>query len=197
MRARLLITIAYRLQPFQLVGAPGWADDTHYDIQAKPAPDSATSREQMSDMLQALLVERFRLAFHREERPTDGFALVPVRPGTLGPELKPSAVDCEKTPAARECRVGPGSAGTFRISGAPIWSLVQQLVVELNAPVVDETGLSATYDMNLRWSPEASPTGDLPSLSTALQEQLGLKLERRRVTAEFFVVDRFERPTAD
>ena len=63
--------------------------------------------------------------------------------------------------------------------------------------MTDETGLAGTYDFNLRWSADASPADDLPSLFTALQEQLGLKLERRRMTAEFFVVDRFERPTPD
>lgn len=78
-----------------------------------------------------------------------------------------------------------------------MWSLIQELVVALDAPVVDETGLSGTYDFNLQWSPDAAPGGDLPALPTALQEQLGLRLERRRIMAEFFVVDRFERPTAN
>jgi uncharacterized protein (TIGR03435 family) len=67
-------------------------------------------------------------------------------------------------------------------------------LVALNAPVVDETGLSGTYDFNLRWSPDAAIADDVPALSTALQEQLGLKLERRRTSAEFLVIDRFERP---
>jgi uncharacterized protein (TIGR03435 family) len=198
MRARFLITIAYGLQPFQLAGAPAWANETYYDINAKPAPGSATSREQMSDMLQALLVERFKLTFHREARLVDGFALVQVQRGTLGRDLKASALDCEKTPALRACAQGGSSGTAFRASGVPMWSLVQVVLVPaVNAPVVDETGLSGTYDVNLRWSNDASPTDDLPSVFTAVQEQLGLRLERRRVSAEMFVVDRLERPTPD
>ena len=197
MRARFLITIAYGLQPFQLVGVPVWATDTYYDINAKPAPGSATGREQMSEMLQALLVERFRLTFHREVRLVDGFALVQVQRGTLGRNLKASALDCEKTPAIRACAQGGIGDTAFRASGVPMWSLIQQLVVTVNGPVTDETGLSGPYDIDLRWSNDASPTDDLPSLFTAIQEQLGLRLERRRVSAEMFVVDRLERPTPD
>lgn len=197
MRARFLITIAYGLQPFQLVGTPAWADDTYYDVNAKPAPASSTSREQMSDMLQALLVERFKLTFHRETRLVDGFALVQIQRGTPGRDLKASALDCEKTPAIRACAQGGISGTAFRASGVPMWSLVQQLVAAVNGPVADETGLSGTYDIDLRWSNDASPTDQLPSLFTAIQEQLGLRLERRRVSAEMFVVDRFERPTPD
>ena len=196
-RARFLITVAYGLQPFQLLGVPAWTNDTYYDINAKPSAGSATSREQMSDMLQALLADRFKLAFHRESRPTDGFALVPIKAGALGPDLKVSSVDCEQTPAAVPCRQAPGRSNTFVARGTPMWSLIQELVVALNAPVVDETGLSGPYDINLRWSLDAAPTDDVPALPTALQEQLGLKLERRRTTAEFFVVDRFERPSPD
>lgn len=197
MRARFLITIAYGLQPFQLVGAPAWANDTYYDINAKPAPGSSTSREQMPDMLQALLVERFKLTFHREARLVDGFALVQIQRGALGRDLKASALDCEKTPAIRACAQGGMSGTAFKASGAPMWTLVQQLVAAVNGPVVDETGLSGTYDIDLRWSNDAAPADDLPSLFTAIQEQLGLRLERRRVSAEMFVVDRFERPTPD
>src|SRR5687767_2301079 len=163
MRARFLITIAYGLQPLQLVGAPAWADDTYYDINAKPAPGSSTSREQMSDMLQTLLVERFKLTFHREARLVDGFALVQIQRGVLGRDLKTSAVDCEKTPAIRACAQGGMSGTAFRASGVPMWSLVQQLVAAVNGPVADETGLSGTYDIDLRWSNDASPTDQLPS----------------------------------
>jgi uncharacterized protein (TIGR03435 family) len=197
MRATFLITIAYGLQPFQLVNAPEWSNETYFDINAKPAPGAGTSREQMSDMLQALLVERFKLTFHREVRLVDGFALVPLQRGTRGRDLKVSALDCEKTPAVRACAQGAISDTAFRVSGVTIWSLVQQLVVMVNGPVVDETGLSGAYDIDLRWSNDAAPTDDLPSLFTALQEQLGLKLERRRVNADVFIVDRFERPIPD
>jgi len=193
--ARFLVTIAYGLQPFQLIGMPSWSSATYYDITAKPAPGSPTTRDQMSEMLQALLVDRFTLQFRRESRQIDGFALVRLKPGALGPSLKPSDIDCEKTPAERRCNVMVGAGSTFVIAGASMWPLIQRLVPELNAPVVDETGLTGTYDIALRWSADATASSEFPAVPTALQEQLGLRLERRRVEVDMFVVERFERPT--
>jgi uncharacterized protein (TIGR03435 family) len=193
---RSLITIAYQLQPYQLVNAPGWASDTRYNVEAKPA--ASVPRAQIFPMLQALLVERFGLAFHRESRQMDGFALVRARADRLGPDLKPSALNCEKdmltTPA---CRQGGITADTMTAAGAPIWNLLQLLVAKVGAPIGDETGLTGTYDMQLRWSNDLAPADDRLSIYTAVQEQLGLKLERRRVTAEVVVVDRLERATPD
>jgi uncharacterized protein (TIGR03435 family) len=81
---RGLITIAYQLQPYQLVNAPGWVSETRYNIEARPS--AKVPREQTYAMLQTLLVERFRFAFHRERREVDGFALVRVRADRLGPD---------------------------------------------------------------------------------------------------------------
>jgi uncharacterized protein (TIGR03435 family) len=148
-------------------------------------------------MLQSLLADRFKLKFHREKRQMDGYVLVRARPNELGPGLKPSALDCEKTPAAKPCLVVGDASSTFILSGAPIWTLQQQLVAEVNAPVDDQTGLTDTYDISLRWSRDPNAASDLPGLFTALQEQLGLRLERRRVVADVFVVDNFERPSAN
>jgi uncharacterized protein (TIGR03435 family) len=194
--ARSFITIAYSLQPYQLVGAPDWTRETYYDITAKPA--GSTTREQNFAMLQALLVDRFKLAFHRENRQLDGFALVRMRRDRLGPDLRPSTVDCEKVFATTpRCRGGGITANTMKGVGVPIWSVLQVVISQVGAPVSDETQLTGTFDLDLRWSNEVAPQDDLRSIFTALQEQLGLKLERRRVTEEVFVVDRIERPTPD
>ena len=194
--ARVLVTLAYRLQGYQLVNAPGWASEARYNIEAKPAAPSP--REQTYEMLQALLVERFRLAFHRESRDVDGFALVRVRPDRLGPDLKPSEVDCEKNFAATpRCRQGGITSETMSTVGAPIWNLLQLVISKVGAPVSDETGLTGTYDFQLRWSNDVASADDRTSIFTALQEQLGLRLERRRTKTEVLVVDRFERPTPD
>lgn len=191
--ARSLVTIAYQLQPFQLVDAPNWARDTRYDVEARPA--GGATREQTFAMLQALLVERFKLAFHRESRQVDGFALARVRPNGLGPNLRPSSVDCEKAFAATpRCRQGGITSDTMTAVGSPMWSLLQLVVSKVSAPVSDETQLTGPFDFELRWSNEVAPAGDQQSIYTALHEQLGLKLERRRVTTEVFVVDRMERP---
>jgi uncharacterized protein (TIGR03435 family) len=194
---RGLITIGYDLKGFQLVGAPGWVADTYYDVDAKP--EGQAPRDRTFTMLQALLVDRFKLAFHREMRELDGFALVRAGSGALGPKLQRSTVDCGQPESAKEprCREGSITDNSMQANGAPIWSLVQVLVAHVSAPVTDETQLTDTYDIDFQWSPDAAPTGDLPSIFTALQEQLGLKLERRRVASEAFVIDRIERPTAD
>jgi uncharacterized protein (TIGR03435 family) len=198
--ARFLITIAYDLKGFQLIGAPDWASDTYYDLIAKPA--GTATRQETFTMLQALLVDRFSLTFHRETRDVDGFALVQSKPGTLGPNLVKSAVDCEKafssTPRCKEGRIDMLPTGTsIKAVGGQIWSLLEAVIGQLGAPVIDDTKLSGPFDFNVQWSNDVAPAGDLPSIYTALQEQLGLKLEKRRVPVEMFVVDRFERPTPD
>ncbi len=139
------------------MGVPEWTNETLYDINAKPAAGSNTSREQMADMLQALLADRFTLELHRETRATDGFAVVPVRRGTLGAGLKTSDIDCDTTPETARCRSTPTPDSTFIVAGAPMRVLIQELVIALNAPVVDETGLAGMYDFDLRWSADAAP----------------------------------------
>jgi uncharacterized protein (TIGR03435 family) len=81
--------------------------------------------------------------------------------------------------------------------GVPIWSVLQLIISEVGAPVSDATQLTGTFDVDLRWSNEVAPSDDLRPISTALQEQLGLKLERRRVPAEVFIIDRVEHPAPD
>ena len=169
MAVRGLITIAYQLQPYQLVNAPGWASEARYDIEAKPA--AAASRQQAFAMLQALLVERFRFVFHRESRQLDGFALVRVRSDRLGSDLRQSDVDCEKSAATMpQCRTGGITMDTMTAVGSPIWSLLQVVIAKVGAPVSDETGLTGAYDFQLRWSNDVAPADDRPSIYAALQE---------------------------
>jgi uncharacterized protein (TIGR03435 family) len=194
--ARNYITIAFDLQPFQLAGVPDWTRNSYYDITAKPAGSS--TREQTFAMLRALLTERFKLAFHRENRQVDGFALVRARSDRLGPNLQASAVDCEKQSATvPRCRQGGITTNTFKAVGSPMWSLMQVVIAQVGAPISDDTHLTGAFDMDLRWSNDVAPSDDLRSIFTALEEQLGLKLERRRVSAEIFVIDRIERPGPD
>lgn len=195
-----LITTAYGLQPFQLAGAPGWTRDARFDVNAKPA--ATVNRPQSLEMLQGLLVERFRLTAHRESRQFDGFALLRVNDARLGPGLRPSTVDCEAafatTPRCKEGRiVFGGTTNTMKAVGVPIQRIVQLAVGYMRAPVVDETRLAGTFDFDLQWTEELAPSGDVPGLPTALLEQLGLKLDGRPVTSEVFVVDRIERPAPD
>jgi uncharacterized protein (TIGR03435 family) len=189
--AGALIRFAYELQPYQLVGAPDWTRDVFYDIEAKPG--QAATREQTRSMVQALLVDRFKLAFHRERRELDGFALTRVRANELGPNLQRSGLDCVKEFAASpQCREGGITSDAMKMAGGPISTLVQLLVAHVGGPVGDETRLAGAYDVDLRWSDEVVPADDRQSIYTAIQEQLGLKLERRRVASDVLVVDRLE-----
>jgi uncharacterized protein (TIGR03435 family) len=194
--ARSLITIGFQIQPYQLVGAPDWTRTTYYDITAKPA--AASSRAHTFEMMQALLADRFAFRSHREQRAVDGYALVQAKPGVLGPALKVSDADCEKSfDATPRCRQGGITATTMRVVGTSVGWFAQLLISKVNGPVTDETMLAGTYDLELRWSDEVAPADDSPSIFLALQDQLGLKLERRRVQSDVLVVDRIERPGPD
>lgn len=193
---RSMITVAYGLNGYQLLDAPEWTRTATYDLNARPA--ATATREQTLEMFRALLVERFKFAFHRESRQIDGFALVRVRADALGPKLRPSTLDCETAfDSSPRCRQGRLTDTTLEANGAPVWNLVQVLIAHLRAPVSDDTGLSGTFDLDLRWSNDVSPADDLRPIDVAIREQLGLKLERRKVTTDVVVVDRIERPTPD
>ena len=193
---RTLINIAFSLQPYQVVGAPGWSRDLRYDVQAKPA--QPVTRDAARAMLQALLIERWRLAFHRERRRLDGYRLIRSSPRALGPSIKRSSFDCEKLMAVEAaCRAGGITVDSIKAHGAPIWNLLQAATAVTGAPVSDQTGLTGTYDFELRWCNGLDPCDDRPSFFTALQERLGLRLERQLVDEDVFVVDRLDRPDPD
>jgi uncharacterized protein (TIGR03435 family) len=195
-RANALVTIAYGLQQYQLVNAPGWTAETYYDIQAKPA--APATRDQTLEMLQALLADRFHLVFHRESREIDGFALTRIRSDRLGFDLRPSDLDCSKVMATMpRCRQGAITGNSFKLVGVPIWTVLQIVVNQVHAPVDDDTQLTGTFDADLEWSTDVAPGDDVRSIFTALQERLGLTLERRRVRTDVLVVDRIDHPAPD
>lgn len=224
MRMRALIVSAYGVWPDRIVSAPAWFDRERFDITARVPAD--TPDNLLRPMLRTLLAERFRLVAHTEMREVPVYALVVDRGnGRLGPNLKvstqcdsdaiktlgPRMGDAALPIGKRPCTVvsgadGRGAAymtGGARTVGALVDALqvlVQQGVVD--RPVVDRTGLTGTYDFDLRFAgaglgaayPDAS---NLPSIFTAFQEQLGLKLETSRGPVEMFVIDSVERPTPD
>ncbi|HVL90226.1 MAG TPA: TIGR03435 family protein [Actinomycetota bacterium] len=216
MRVRALIVTAYGSRPERIAGAPSWIDEARYDITAK-AP-AGTPDNQLPLMLRTLLTDRFKLVARTEMREQPVYALVMVRPGgTPGPSLRPST-ECESGGAGsgiggpplpagkRACGVISGSDGkaAYIIGGARSMELLARALQNLGLierPVIDRTGLTGTYDFDLRFSaaPLASSAADvpLPSIFTAVQEQLGLRLEPARGPVEFLVIDSIERPTAD
>jgi uncharacterized protein (TIGR03435 family) len=236
---KVLITNAYQLSFFQVIGGPDWVSADRFDIAAK-APDGAPP-EQTRAMVRTLLKDRFKLVVHMETRDTPIYALVTARSDDrLGPNLRRSTMDCgpiraqraEATAAAARARGGRvavpappdpnepvvcgmraggrgGPAVTYRAGNITMTALANALRPYAGRDVVDRTGLTGEFDFDLRFSapPTAgandaavvpvAPVDDAASVFTALQEQLGLKLESTRGPVELMVIDSAERPTED
>ena len=219
---------AYQLQPYQLIGAPSWVRDERYDIIAKLDPKIAGRLQPDGHpptwalALRRLLVDRARLAFHRETRQLPVYALVLARPDRrLGPNIRPAQADCDalrvqSAVAAKEGKPSPyprntatyvpcslrNAPGRITSGGFGFAEFLSALSVQTGRAVVDRTGLSGKWDLHVEYAPSPVAAGaaadpDRPDLFTALQEQLGLKLESTTGPVQVFVIDRLERPTAD
>jgi uncharacterized protein (TIGR03435 family) len=210
----------------RILGGPDWIGSERYDIVAKsstefrPSPDGPD--RQLLLMLRSLLEDRFTLAAHSETRELPIYELVVARAdGRLGPGLRKSDVDCEAIGAAIRsgnppprqpgepppCGLMGGPARTIA-GGATMQQLAANLTVRQERLVFDRTGLAGRFAFHLVWTPdriptEAPPPGippidpNGPSLFTALQEQLGLKLEPAKRSVDVLVIDSIERPTED
>ena len=199
---RLVIRTAFNVQNDQIVGVPDWLDADRFDINAK-APDDIRP-DQIAPMMQALLAHRFNLTTHHDMREVPVFALQRVRrDDSLGTGLRPTAcpaleIDLKEPKPCANINPAPN---ILTMRGAPIATFAQYLAPYVNRVVVDRTGLDGRYDIVLKWSAEQqqqqTPKDDLPSLFTALQEQLGLKLESSKAMVDVLVIDSVERPTPD
>lgn len=220
-----LIMYAFGMREEQLVELPGWARTERYDIEAK-YPGGQLNPKDVALMVQNLLVERFKLQTHPDKREGPTYSLVLARrDGRLGPKLKSIDIDCAKYFAEQQASGKPvqwngvgdlptcmavASDRFIKFSVRSIANLTQALSGRVGRPVTDHTGLTGNYDINLEWTPglvaEPAPTngvvtvatpGDSVSLFTALQEQLGLKLESARGPVDVLVIDHVERPTGN
>jgi uncharacterized protein (TIGR03435 family) len=212
----LLIRAAYMLDESQLIGGPGWIHTDTFDIAARAAeeivpfavPGLHTTANPSSgqQMLRTLLADRFKLVAHIEQREHPMYALVLARSdGKLGATMTPSTTDCSArgrssgppvpfnptAPLICGMRTGPGNI--LAAGGVTTSELTMGLSTLVQRNVVDRTGLSGGYNVRLEWGSEA----DGPSLFTALQEQLGLKLESTRAPIEVVVIDSVEAPSPD
>lgn len=184
------IRYAYATAEDQILGGPKWIDDLRFDILAK-ASYSASEQELLA-MLQPLLADRFKLEFHHESRELPGYALAAAKGGIKAPESDPN-----RHPGAN------GGRGFIDAVASPLSELTIRLSALLGRPVVDVIGDTRKFDLHLKWTPDDTPAGAdsatsyRPSLVTALQEQLGLKLESRKVPVEVLVVDRAELPSGN
>ena len=208
---RYLIQFAWNIKDFQLSGGPGWAASDRYNVEA--TADGDPTIEQQRLMVQALLEDRFQLKLHREARESRAYALVAAKGGIKLQASKAGSCEERKPDTA-----GPKICGNFTwsqqgLDGTAISmeTFVTALAQTLQQPVIDQTGFTGTFDVHAEWAPDQSTPGILvpdvgppdggatdsngKSIFTALQEQLGLKLESTKAPVEFLVIDRLERPS--
>lgn len=215
---RALIAAAYvrpQVNPdFLIAGGPEWMDTARFNVEAKadadfPAgPDGPNAARRV--MLQRLLAEWFGLKVHHENRQGRVFALLRASKDRLGPTLHPSQIDCgtPSAPAPDRClpRIGPGS---LALPATSLTALVNLLPRFVDHVVVDATGLTGRFDIELKWTPgptewvapssaaSASSGDEGPSLTTALREQLGLRLQAQTGSVDVLVIDAATWPTAN
>jgi uncharacterized protein (TIGR03435 family) len=181
---------AWGVENYQISGAPGWLTTERYDIAAKTAAHA--SDDELHQMLQELLVERFHFAFHREHKDLPIYALVT---GRNGPKFHKSAVS-----GPPSMRPSEGSLVFQNVSMAELATRFASRPLKVDRPVIDKTGLNEAYDFSLKFAGNAAELkstlegmdrGDSSgaSIFTIVQEQLGLRLEPRKGPVEILVVD--------
>jgi uncharacterized protein (TIGR03435 family) len=210
--------------PGQIAGGPEWVNTARFDINAKAPGDPP--RDAMAEMLRNLLADRFKLTVHVEPREIDVYALTLARSdGKLGAGLRKPAKDCEAVEAARKNAAAAGPPvqpappkpgerpecgalssamnGVARLAtGGTLLSIIPTVIQStVGRPVIDRTGLTGRWDIELEYSITATPStaadqANAPaSIFTAVQEQLGLKLEPGKQRMDVLVIDRVEMPT--
>jgi uncharacterized protein (TIGR03435 family) len=200
-----LLQFAYDLPKSQILGGPPWLDSTMFDIDAKSDPsidaelqalpsDQARHRKQL--MVQALLADRFKLTAHQETRQLPVYSLVVAKGG---PKFKPSGMNGTTISTGRSRLHVAGTDDTIAI-------LARELAQVLGRVVLNNTGISGRYDLTLQWTPDdasttppnGAPDPNLPpGIFTAIQEQLGLKLESTKGPVPVLVLDHVETPSAN
>jgi len=181
---RFCIMAAYSVQDYLIEGGTSWIDSDRFEIVAK-APAS-TRQDQLIPMLQTLLADRFKLSVRRETKQRPVLALTV---GKNGAKMHPSE--------GGESFLGRRLRGPVTGRQASMPGLAALLSSFMGRKVLDQTGLTGTYDFTLEFAPPEATDSPLPSLVTALQEQLGLKLEVTNALVEVLVIDHAEKPTPD
>lgn len=215
-----LIEYAYDVRSFQILDVPGWAGSDRFEVSAKA--EEAVPQAQMRLMVQRLLADRFGLRVRRETREMDTYELVTARrDGRLGEKMRTTDRDCAPIIDAGNVRPrdgdGPPPCGWFvallngfarlRLTGIRVPRFATVLEPMAARKIVDRTGLEGTYDIELDFLPEAGLLGlpipnatalqqsDIPPLTTAIQDQLGLKLDPKRGPVEVVLIDGVQAPT--
>jgi uncharacterized protein (TIGR03435 family) len=211
-----LITMAYRIQRFQISDAPDWAYSTRFDIQAKSDSSVEEALAKLSDhqaqlekrhMLQTLLSDRFQLKTHRGTKELPAFELTVMKNGSKLQETKVDPTSSEESTDAAHPKMpslyqrGDGDRGyEFVAHGASMESIVEMLEEQFQTTVLDKTGLTGNYDFTLQYNDAVTnhSTDDdtaWPPLIKAIQERLGLKLQSTKAPVSILVIDHIEKPS--
>ena len=195
-RTDQLLRAAYPDTRGDIVGVPQWVFTETYDVVASAGRDA--SRDEIRLMLRTLLEDRFTLRARVERQEQDIYALVVARAdGRLGPQIEPVSYVCGEA-GAPVCGFAASREGV-RATGMPVSRLATLITVSAGRLIEDRTGLRGNYEYRLVYRPETGrppdPGDERPNVFTALQEQLGLKLEPARGVVNVLIVDHIERPT--
>jgi uncharacterized protein (TIGR03435 family) len=200
-----IVGAAYSLTPRLISGGPAWVDSDRYDILAGTPGEVQPNLDEQMSMLRKLLVDRFKLTFHRERKELSIYALNVAK---NGPRLKESTAPPDKLPDLISV-VFPDRV-LLPARNATIAQFASQFMSRgvLDRPVVDKTGLTGKYDFDLEWADDETQFGgqlrkrasaddgpDKPDLFAAVQQQLGLRLEAAKGPIEVLVIDKVERPS--
>ena len=203
-----LVQFAYKISWNQISGGPGWIMTSRFDISAR-AENPAATDDQIRRMTQTLLADRFKLTLHHESKMVQIYSLVLAKPAARpGAGLHKAAVCGGASPAASApcAPFNMSTGGQLSAEGATIQDFVRVLTDITARPVRDQTGLKGSYNFTLSWTPDQAtpgaggdahaqpdPTGS--SIFTALQEQLGLKLQSEKGPVDVIVIDHAEKPS--
>ena len=193
MTLKIMVREAFGVKGYQISGGPPWLDIDRFDVMAKAEDDP--TRKQMMAMLRALLADRFQLKIHREEKEGHVYALVAPKGGT---KLKPSTADRSYVSLSRNTPTDQvGVSYTISSQKASMALFAERLgEMELGRPVLDRTGLQGEFDFKLNYGTADNQDAE-PSIFTAIQEQLGLKLEVTKGPIEILVIDRAQKPSTN
>jgi len=177
-----LIGIAYGVSDMQVAGLPNWNQSTRYDVIAKAGGEKALDDEQFKVAMQLMLKDRMHLEVHHEKRMVDGYRLVTDK---QTPKLSPGEGEGNS-------RVYLDDQG-LDAANTTLSHLCSALVYKLGFPVEDDTGIKGSYKITLKFANEGDGDSSLPSIFTAVKEQLGLRLERAKVPLDMIVIDHVDR----
>jgi uncharacterized protein (TIGR03435 family) len=197
-----IIGFADDVQEKQVIGGEDWMNSDKFDIEAKPDTPGTPSREQLRAMVTKLLADRFQFKFHDEKRELPAYVLTASK---TGPKMTKDDTNPNGLPGLFFRQLG--DLNVHNATMGDFVHLMQSAV--LDRPVVDQTGLTGKWDFELKWTPDDSQFGGMgmrppppsdapdapPPLFTAIQEQLGLKLESQKAQVDVMVIDHVEKPS--